>query len=575
MSKFKGFNQDQILNPRQTSQNPDLHSEGSEYDSTVESRETTPTNSPPRVVDTVKRNRQATKGSVRQLVEQFSHSDSDSAEGTTSSIRRRRSSRTTDLIELPLGGERQLRKNMADQVKANEAIALWKAMSGLLTKTMDEADQAISDNLSKEALTGQSAAIVTSEADSQEAWEEVEHFKSNTNVELNYITLLVAKKKEKTRSSKIRGHIAALTVQPAVSESTVVRVVQPTSFGNLKLPDYSGDYTEFDGFYSHWTALIENGNLDEGGKKAHLLLSLKGDAKAYIGTDSLAHKSYEEIWSDLRNRYGKPWRVTRAAVKKVMDIQDPSEGPKDISRYWNELMEACKIAERLKLTASGVILNMGLLKLPVDFRAKMDEKLKLVSADYILTRDLVSEPFNDIIAGEIERPNSIMATIGFNTAVQPVSDQQGAAQRKRPSNRTGKQVFHCLLCGKDKAPHKTWQCTTFRTGVANQNRMRGLNRCQHCAVPLNEHGNDCSHRSKCRQHPTQRHNFWLCPNFDNTRTTSQYPQQQQPRQQVQQQYPQAQGQQFQMPLHPQQHNFQGNYQQQYGYPPPMPPQQPR
>ena len=571
MSRFKGFNQEQILNPTNI-QDPELPSEGSEYDSTVESRDTTPTSSPPRVQDTVKRNRQAT--SVRQLVTQFSQSDSDSAEGNTSSNRRRKS-RTTELVELPLGGERQLRKNMADQVKANKAIELWKAMSGLLIQAMDEADKAISDNLSKEALTGQAAAIETSEADSQAAWEQVEHFNSNAHVELDYITLLVARNKEKTRGSKIRGHIEALTAKTAVSDSTVVRVVQPTSFGNLKLPDYSGDYTEFDGFETNWKALIQNGNLDEGGKKAHLLTSLKGDAKAYIGTDSLAHKSYDEIWSDLRNRYGKPWRVTRAAVKKVMDIRDPNEGPADISRYWNELMEACKIAERLELTAAGVILNMGLLKLPVDFRAKMDEKLKLVSADYILTRNMVSEPFNDIIAGEIERPSNIMATIGFNTAVQRIPDQQGAVQKKRPSNRTGNKLFHCLLCGKEKHPHKTWQCTVFRTGIANQARMRALNRCQHCSVLLNEHGMDCSHRSKCRQHPTQRHNFWLCPNFDNNRNTVQNPQQQQARQQVQQQYPQVQGQQAQVPFNQQQRNVQGSYQHHYSYPPPMPPQQPR
>ena len=122
---------------------------------------------------------------------------------------------------------------MAEQVKANKAIELWKAMSGLLIQAMDEADKAISDNLSKEALTGQSAAIETSEADSQATWEQVEHFNSNSHVELDYITLLVAK-----RSSKIRGHIAALTAKPTASDSTVVRVVQPTSFGNLKLPDY-------------------------------------------------------------------------------------------------------------------------------------------------------------------------------------------------------------------------------------------------------------------------------------------------------------------------------------------------
>merc|ERR1711888_214171 len=107
----------------------------------------------------------------------------------------------------------------------------------------------------------------------------------------------------------------------------------------------------------------------------------------------------------------------------------------------------------------------------------MDEKLKLVSADYILTRNMVFEPFNDIIAGEIERPSNIMATIGFNTAVQRIPDQQGAVQKKRPSNRTGNKLFHCLLCGKEKHPHKTWQCTVFRTGIANQARMRVLNRC--------------------------------------------------------------------------------------------------
>ena len=106
-------------------------------------------------------------------------------------------------------------------------------------------------------------------------------------------------------------------------------------------------------------------------------------------------------------------------LKKLMNIENPQDDPKDLSRYWNQINEACKVAERLKLTATSVILNMGLLNLPVEFRSKMDDKLKPQSKNFILTREMNSEPFNDIIAGELEKPSKIHATLGFNTLIHP------------------------------------------------------------------------------------------------------------------------------------------------------------
>ena len=164
---------------------------------------------------------------------------------------------------------------------------------------------------------------------------------------------------------------------------------------------------------------------------AHLLKSLKGDARDYIGTEGLSKKSYDEIWAELRDRYGKPCRVTRSAVKKITDVKDPTENPADIARYWNQMIECCKISERLKLTAPALILNMALLKLPVDVRAKMDDKLKPKCSDYILSRELIAEPFNDIIAGEIERPSNVIATVGFNTAARPSNIQPQQTQNNR------------------------------------------------------------------------------------------------------------------------------------------------
>merc|ERR1712121_183421 len=129
-------------------------------------------------------------------------------------------------------------------------------------------------------------------------------------------------------------------------------------------------------------------------------------AKDYLGSDGLNTKTYDEVWDTLKEKYGKPWRITRAAVKKVMDIESPQDDPKDLSRYWNQINEAYKVAERLKLTATSVILNMGLLNLTVEFRSKMDDKLKPQSKNFILAR-------------EIEKPSKIHAKLGFNTLIHP------------------------------------------------------------------------------------------------------------------------------------------------------------
>ena len=543
---FEGFEVIDNTSPTQVQPN----TVGSDYETTVESTGTTPTNSNPSQGTSTVRRSGSRRQSVRQLVGHFSNSDSDSTEQNIPS-KQRKKSKTGELLELPLGGERQLKKRMAAQAQADDAIDMWTALSLLLKDTLDEADKALSDNDSRASLIGYAEAVKQADSEVKDAWKEVESFKGNANVTLTYMPLMVKMKKQQSRCNKIKGHIAAQTEIPILSTpgSSVMRVIQPMSFGSLVLPDFSGDYTAFDGFEGLWKSLIKNGNLDEGGKVAHLLRSLKGEAKDYIGTDGLSQKSYDEIWTDLRDRYGKPWRVTRSAVRKIMDIRDPTENPTDITRYWNQMMEACKIAERQKLTAPALILNMALLKLPVDFRAKMDDKLKPICTEYILTRELVAEPFNDIIAGEVERPNNVIATVGFNTAARPTGNKQQSVQPKQtgygPDGQ--EQHFSCMLCGKRrKGSHKTWFCPTYNTGLLAKDRMRSLGRCPNCATIMTEHGNECSHRVSCRDHPGQRHVFWLCANYLNfTYKSDPMPQQQLMPQQQWQQYPQQQQQQQQ------------------------------
>ena len=524
MSRFEGFREEQITNPRESTSQADSssNSEVSDFETAADTEETTPTRSysNPKV-NTVQKKR-SEKSAVRQLIEHFS-SDSEATSETTR-LTRKRKSLTAEHIELPPGGEKEIRRKMADQGKADQLVQVYRAMSGEFATSMNETDQTLNNDPSRSVMVGHMVSLNAEFEDLEIYWKKIEEINEKPGVNLEFVNLVLARNKLKTRYNRVKGLIQASTEKDSNAAPTAFKIMNPTSFGNILLPDFSGDYVEFDNFEALFKNLIDNGNLDDGGKLAHLLHHLKGEAREFIGHDGLAEKTYEQVWLELKSRYGKPWRITRAAVKKILDIKDPSGDPADISRYWNQVNETCKVAERLKLSATSVILNMALLKLPTDFRSKMDDKLKVVSEKYILTREQVAEPFNDIIAGEAEKPRNVIATLGFNTATAANSNNpntRGGQQPNKHGLSKGKTKFYCYLC--TKGGHKTPECPIYTSGPRVQSRLREMGRCIRCGVPFKEHGQECSHRAGCRDHPGERHLYYACHNYRNIHHTEPRP----------------------------------------------------
>ena len=503
---FKGFQNKEITSPRANRLDVASNSDVSSDDSQQESQETTPDRNFSSGNISAVKNKDQGPG-VRRLIEHFSHSDSDTAD-TDNRTTRRRKSKSSEHQELPRGGERELRKNMAQQTQANNSLRIWEALITDLRTELQEIQQALDTNKKKEVLLGLLEGMEEIAENSWNYYEELMAYQQVKEVNLQYVDITIAKNKLKSQVRKAAGHIKALAEADSSDKdkgNNVVQIVSPQGFGDLDLPDFYGDFTEFESFEANFKKLIENGDLDDGKKSAHLLKSLKGEAKDYIGTDGTAAKTYEEIWIELRQRYGKKWRITRAAVKKFLDIPDPKNDSKDVVRYWNQVIDACKTADRIKLTASSIILNTALLKLPAEYRGKMDEKLRAVSDDYILTRAQVAEPFNDVIAIELEKPNQIVSTLGFNTSVGMANNQQN---KKKQKGNKGYKSF-CLLC-QVKSNHQAASCPVYQRGQQARGRIMALGRCANCATLYDEHGPLCSHRAVCSVHPNQRHHYWLC-----------------------------------------------------------------
>ena len=171
---------------------------------------------------------------------------------------------------------------MAAQTKAENAVKLWKALQEDMTETLNEADRDLSANAHRNILLGHLEGIKAAELEIAKLWEKVEEFSNTGDVVLDMVPIVRLKNKQNTRCYKLKGHIAAATEPdtPGTTPKTgTIQVINPPNFGNLKLPDFYGDYTEFDNFEAVFKKLIANGNLYEGGKLTHLLNHVLGEAK--------------------------------------------------------------------------------------------------------------------------------------------------------------------------------------------------------------------------------------------------------------------------------------------------------
>ena len=65
----------------------------------------------------------------------------------------------------------------------------------------------------------------------------------------------------------------------------------------------------------------------------------------------------------------------------------------------------------------------------------------------------------------------------------------------------------CMLC----APQRHWyvECPV-NTPIKRRNRLVHIGRCQACTVLVVEHGKNCSHKARCRNHPGEKHIHWTC-----------------------------------------------------------------
>jgi hypothetical protein len=91
---------------------------------------------------------------------------------------------------------------------------------------------------------------------------------------------------------------------------------------NVKLPPFSGQYTEWTAFHDTFSSLIENNDQLSGVQKFHYLKSfLKGEAGKVIESLTISNENYKLAWDVLIKRYDNKRLIIQDHVFAIVNSE--------------------------------------------------------------------------------------------------------------------------------------------------------------------------------------------------------------------------------------------------------------
>ena len=95
----------------------------------------------------------------------------------------------------------------------------------------------------------------------------------------------------------------------------------------VDLPEFHGKTIKYNSFKKNFQFVIEKVNGPKELWATHLVNSLKGSVKQYIGDEGKWFDRYDDLWKVLDNKYANMWTLTNETVSSFFDNYLSSEEP--------------------------------------------------------------------------------------------------------------------------------------------------------------------------------------------------------------------------------------------------------
>ncbi|XP_075157831.1 uncharacterized protein LOC142231097 [Haematobia irritans] len=186
-------------------------------------------------------------------------------------------------------------------------------------------------------------------------------------------------KRQLNASVKTRFMLPSSTIrQFSVDESTSVR---RSILPELKIPKFSGSYTDWPDFFAMFTTVVANDiEISKLEKFQHLRASLVGPALDTISSLEPSDASYDEAIKLLKSRFDNKLLNFQTHIKEIFALKPVVKGSatslRQLSDKLNARMRAlCTMCSKEEI-ADGLLVHLVTTKLDVSTQAKWEESLQ-------------------------------------------------------------------------------------------------------------------------------------------------------------------------------------------------------
>lgn len=109
------------------------------------------------------------------------------------------------------------------------------------------------------------------------------------------------------------------------NSDTVCEGVSQARLPKLELPTFSGDFTEWTGFWEQFQVSVDKTNLNAVTKFTYLRSLLSGEAAAAITRLTLSATNYETALNILKERFGRHDRIKFSHSQALLNISVPEK----------------------------------------------------------------------------------------------------------------------------------------------------------------------------------------------------------------------------------------------------------
>lgn len=288
----------------------------------------------------------------------------------------------------------------------------------------------------------------------------------------------------------------------------------------IKLPTFSGDYTEYESFFDQFQAQIgKRCDLEPVTKLQYLKSQLKGSALDLIKNIPSVDANYQHAVDALREVYGDGERIKRGILSKILDITSPSNNRNDLESFRISLINLTR-ALKDKTDYSNcewIIAFMFQRKLP---KTTIHQLYLKYGKNYFSIEEMTDGLKNLVSHMDMEdcqmskksKVNSPSPTNGKQNSkvdIGTYSYHKKADQFKSNSktNLQNKGKSACVYCS---GRHYTSECDIYATVATRQSRLIELNRCSRCVSTQHTADNCNMMLLDCKRCHKGKHHTALC-----------------------------------------------------------------